>query len=246
MYLRPGSQADINHLTLKNATVGMLIDSNAGGAMKIRNTQIYDCSNVGILARTATIEGSNIVINSTGQFDVALTKGGTYNFTHCTFNNNWPGNNPLALLVQNYQEYSNAPTDFYPMTANFNNCIIFGNNQIEMALDLKNDIQPVYKFTNCLIKFNNINNQFTNNPFYDFTVAEHYLNNKINTGSSVTNAFVPDFLDVDTNKLNIGDNSAAKGLAEPSFSALFPLDILNKDRATSPDSGAYESVIFEN
>jgi hypothetical protein len=47
----------INHLTIKNATIGMLVQNNDGTTLSIKNTQIYDCSNYGILAQTAKIEG---------------------------------------------------------------------------------------------------------------------------------------------------------------------------------------------
>jgi hypothetical protein len=39
----------------------------------IKNTQIYDSSNYGILAQTAKINGENIVINSAGLASLACS-----------------------------------------------------------------------------------------------------------------------------------------------------------------------------
>jgi hypothetical protein len=55
----------INHLTIKNATIGMLVQNNDGTTLSIKNTQIYDCSNYGILSNRKN-RGENIVINSAG------------------------------------------------------------------------------------------------------------------------------------------------------------------------------------
>ena len=56
-----------NHLTIKNATIGLLIQNNDGTTVSIKNTQIYNSTNYGILAQTAKINGENVVINNAGQ-----------------------------------------------------------------------------------------------------------------------------------------------------------------------------------
>jgi hypothetical protein len=68
IWLTDGSTNNtINHLTIKNATIGLLIQNNDGTTVSIKNTQIYNSSNYGILAQTAKINGENIVIKP-GQF----------------------------------------------------------------------------------------------------------------------------------------------------------------------------------
>jgi galactose mutarotase-like enzyme len=74
----------INHLTIKNATIGLLIQNNDGTTVSIKNTQIYNSSNYGILAQTAKINGENVVTAGSG---LACSYGGNYKFTHSTFNN---------------------------------------------------------------------------------------------------------------------------------------------------------------
>jgi hypothetical protein len=243
IYLRQGSTADIDHFTLKNAIVGLLVENNSD-VMNIKNTQIYDCSNVGILARAANINGSNIVINSAGVAGLACTLGGTYNFTHCTFNNNWPSSKQVAVTVDNYYlDENNQPVSNNLAAANFNNCIIFGSNQIEMLLNKTTaaGFDFNYKFDHCLIKFNNVNNPYTNHPEYQFLNDPlHYIDNIIAKNGNVK----ADFLDAENNKLIIGADSDAKGNANPIFST-GTSDILGNPRTDPSDIGAYNFTVFE-
>lgn len=239
----------IDHLTLKNATVGILNGNLATTTnttdfpnLTITNTQIYNCSNLGILARKSNVTGSNMVINYCGQANFAGTFGGTYNFTHCTFNNNWSSQNQVAVLLSNYIETQTAIYVHDLTQANFNNCIIYGGNQVEMILDKVTEGGAAfnYKFDHCLIKFNNINNQFTNNPLYDFanvSGANNYVDCTIAVNSS---QFSPLFKNVNTNNLRLAQDLNLPFNA--SATALFPIDIANVGRTTSTDLGAYQFV----
>lgn len=241
------SANEINHLTLKNATVGILNGNLATTTnvtdfpkLTIKNTQIYNCSNLGILARKSNINGENIVINYCGQASFAGTFGGSYNFTHCTFNNNWSSSNQVAVLLSNYYETQTAVYAHALTQANFNNCIIYGSNQVEMILDkVEDDSVPFNrKFTNCLIRFNNINNQFTNNDLYFFnTDPTHYVNCTIATNSSMNK---PKYEDLNNNKLWLTEDLNLP--ADAASTALVPFDILNHSRITSTDLGAYQFV----
>ena len=240
VYLRSGSKDnEIRNLTLKNASVGLLITENAN-TTQIHNTQIYDCSNVGLLARLTSIVGTNIVINSAGQAALACTAGGNYNFTHCTFNNNWNSTRQLAVLVENFiTDDNNVQFPFDLTQATFSNCIIYGSNQIEMLLNKNNAKLFNYQFNNCIIKFNNSSSQFTNNPIYDFTSA-NYSNCFIAKSFA---QFDPKFYQINRNKLNINDQSAAFQKGNIAF--LVNLDILGNARnAALPDIGAYTNKPF--
>lgn len=237
IYLRQGSvNHSIKNLTLKNAIVGLLIENNAG-TMTIENTQIYDCSNIGILARAATIAGKNMVINTAGVASLACTLGGRYEFKHCTFNNNWASSKQVAVTVDNY--YTNSETNqqvaFDLFQADFKNCIIFGSNQIELLVNKSTDTSKQFNtlFTKCQIKFNNTNNQFTNNPNYSF----------INDTNEIIKNGVVDFQNISKNKLVIGALSEAKGFG---IDLGIPFDILGTPRNSIFDLGAYNSIIFPN
>ena len=94
IWMRAGStNNEINYATIKNNIVGILVDSIGNSTttptLHIRNTQIHNNSNYGILGRQTNIKGENLVIGNTGQSSLACTIGGTYNFTHATFANFW-------------------------------------------------------------------------------------------------------------------------------------------------------------
>ena len=236
VYLRQGSANHrIKNLTIKNAIIGLLVENNFGTPMTIENTQIYDCSNVGLLGRAATIEGKNMVINTAGVASLACTLGGSYEFKHCTFNNNWASSKQVAVTVDNY--YTDTTTNqqiaFDLIKADFKNCIIFGSNQIELLVNKSTDTSKQFNklFSKCQIKFNNNNNQFTNNPDYAF----------INDATEIIKNGIVDFQNISKNKLFIGADSASKNFG---VDVGVPFDILGNPRNGVFDLGAYNSIIF--
>lgn len=240
IWLTQGSTDNqIKNLTIKNATVGILVSGNDGTptpTLDLENTQIYNCSNVGILARTGNIEGRNVVINNCGQTSFAGSFGGSYEFVHCTFANYWPTPNQTAVLLDDYDGSA-----IYALTkANFKNCIIHTSSNFGIVLK-KTGSTFVYNFDHSLIKFADFSNQFTNNPLYAFSNTALYTNCLIGTNSTVNN---PDFKDARNNELIIGQDSAAKGTANFTYSS-GTSDILNQSRSNPSDMGAYNWTTFD-
>lgn len=244
--LIPGSVNNIiNYAIIKNAAIGIIsqgIESVATPVLEISNSQIYNHSLFGILGVHTNIKGSNLAINKSGISAFSAMVGGAYNFTHCTFANSWnsPRSTPNILLLDSNKiikaEADDLVTaDFYE--ANFTNCIVTGSNSIELEFIQDGETEFNYNFMNNIIQFNDVNNIFTDDPFYDFTDASHYSNNIING--------FPDFKSLQLNELIIGENSDCIGQAAISGSTQVPLDILGKNRANPADIGAYEHMIFE-
>ncbi len=242
IWLTAGSTGHIlNHATIKNATVGILMDSNDGSTdptLTITNTQIYNSSNVGLLARTGHVVGENLVINNSGQVSLNCSLGGIYNFNHCTFANYTTFGTGIrdfpSVLIDNVLEFDGEPFSVDLEQANFTNCIIFGNQNIELAFVRDDSKAFNYNFKNCLIQFNDINNVTIDNPLYDFENTDLFDNIILNED--------PDFKDPSENMFMIGEESAANGSATTPTSGT---DILGIDRnTTAPDIGAYESSIF--
>lgn len=231
----------INYATIKNATIGVLSegDQNASNdKLTIENSQIYNASSFGILGRATSIKAENVVINNCGQSSFAGTFGGKYNFTHCTIANYW--NNSFrqfpALLLNDFVVDENNTVFTNDLSeANFNNCIIYGNDNPEFLLENEGNVFN-FKFTNNLLRFNNDNLSGTGN--YNFDDTNYYIENVFNQN--------PDFEDGFENLMRIGEDSAAKGIGDSSFIAQVPNDILDVSRVSPPDAGAYQSVIFED
>ena len=233
----------INYATIKNSTIGVLSDGNpdeANDKLTITNTQIYNSSSFGVLGRNTSISGENVVINNSGLSSFAGTLGGKYNFTHSTIVNYWDNGFRQfpAVLLNNFvlDEY-NVATIADLTEANFNNCIIYGNDNPEILLDEIEDASVVFnfKFTNCLIRFEDNSNNFTG-VNYDFNDTAKYEGNIFNED--------PNFKDVEFNELIIGDDSAANGQGLSSFATQIPFDILNVNRTSLPDLGAYQHITF--
>ncbi|MGJ5643167.1 hypothetical protein [Formosa sp. S-31] len=232
-----------NYATIKNATIGILSEGNPNEEkLTLTNTQIYNSSNFGILGRNTSITANNLVINNSGQTSFAATLGGKYNVTHSTIANYWRSSfrQYPALLINNFELDENDTAYLADLNeANFNNCIIFGNDNPEFIIDELEDDAVVFnfKFTNCLARFQKSASNNFDGSNYDFENTEHYENMILNEA--------PDFKNPEENELIIGDNSAAKNAGSTLFSNLVPFDILNINRTSNPDLGAYQHVIFE-
>jgi hypothetical protein len=233
IYLRQGSGTNnhrIKNLTIKNAVIGLLVEENAGAPIAIENTQIYDCSNYGIFAAHARIDGKKVVVNTCGQFCLAALYGGDYNFTNCTFNNNWSSSKQLAVYVSDFLK--DATPETLPLTAAFTNCIIYGSNSNELIQDQR-ETAFITTFQNCLVKLNiSSGSAIITNPLYDSI--------RLQQNGNIVNK-TPDFLDLSKNKLVIGEDSFAKGAG---IDAGIPFDILGNPRVAPYDIGAYNWIIF--
>lgn len=247
IWLRAGSKDhNINFATIKNASVGIIMDSigsNSMPTLTIKNSQLYNFSNYGILGRETNILGENLVVNNAGFSSLACTIGGTYNFTHATFTNYW--NNGLrqfpTVLINNFFTYVSDGSEIVEtrdlVAANFTNCMIFGSNNIELIVDKIEGSQFNYNFKNNLIRFDDFNNNFEDIPEYNFDDITHYQNNIFNED--------PNFKEPFENELIIGEESAGNNMADTSAASQVPLDILGVNRVTTPDIGAYQHIIFE-
>jgi len=230
IWLTQGSTGhEFTNLTIKNATVGILVSGNSGNAapdLKLNNVQIYNSANAGILAQTGNIQGENVVINLAGSASLYCNYGGTYNFTHSTFNNNWSGTQKYAVRIDNYIEGATPLTQ--PLNASFTNSIIYGTNQSALSI-AKEDSSNTFdtQFANCLIKLSTSPN-IANNPLYAF----------INTNSNLQNKN-PRFIDANKNNLRISNDSEAKGAGTNSGGT----DILGEPRNSPSDLGAYNFSI---
>ncbi|UZO80010.1 hypothetical protein NBT05_13770 [Aquimarina sp. ERC-38] len=253
----------INHATIKNGTVGILMASNDGGTdptLEITNTQIYNQSNVGLLMRTGNVRGENVVINNAGQVAVSCSLGGIYNFEHCTFANYWQNGSqrefPSVLIDNNI--LVNPNTDEATLViadlveANFTNCIINGNRQQEIGFNKTDQAAFNFNFKNCLIQYTPPSTEPENPELYDFTDTALYRDIILNEDADYRrnlDRFTDDDTDLDLrrksqNFLNIGEESAADGKATAPGMGV---DITGKTRdMNAPDIGAYESVMFRD
>jgi hypothetical protein len=259
--LMSGADNTINHLTVKNANIGVFAQAPLGDnttipKLNINNSQIYNCTNFGLFGVHAAITGTNVVANNAGQASVSLIQGGTYNFKHCTFANYFNSFNQVPLLINNYRDTAST-TFLSDLSATFENCIIYGSGNLGVSLEKlvpeANPTATTFKsvFNNCLVKLVDPGNQLNSNPLYRFATntAENDTYYPATIIGRTSNNNRPMFEDPANNKLNLitndapaTDNPGPEGSANPTFAALVPVDIRGISRNTSaPDIGAYES-----
>mgnify|MGYP006079511809 CR=1 FL=1 len=247
IWLRAGSIDNIiNHAQIKNGIIGILVDSissNSTPTLTLKNTEIVNHSNFGILARETSIIGENLVIGNAGQSSLACIIGGSYNFTHSTFANYWnSGIRSLpTLLLNNFFTFTNENGQDIIETrdltvANFTNCIIDGNNNIEFLPDRVEGGIFNFNISNSLIKFNDVNNTLVDIPELDFSNTNLYENILLNG--------IPHFRNTSLNDFIIGQESQAVNFGNSLGANLVPLDILEVTRDISPDAGAYQHIDF--
>jgi hypothetical protein len=223
----------INHLTIKNATVGLLVEGDdflQSPTLNIKNSQIYNSASVNLWGRKAFINAQNVVLGSSGNSSLHLNLGGKYSFVHCTIANYWSNGfrGGVALEIDNFIEQLGYDLE----KAEFINCIIDGNNALELVLRA-NDINAFqYTLTNCLLKFRDTSKQFEDNQLYNFENLSFYEQVFLNEPANFLNAFENDF--------RISSPSAAQERANIEASLSIPIDILGFDRTISPAIGAYQ------
>ena len=231
----------IDYAIIKNGTVGIVVDTlgnSTNPTLKIRNTQIYNHSSVGMLARGGYVEGENLVINNCGEVSLALQIGGKYNFKHSTFVNYWsnePRQTP-SVLVNNWYQASNGVIVSRDLEeAFFGNCIIYGNNEDELVLSMNDGAVFNYKFQNNLIRYTNsrgeLEYEIEGNPLFENTIVNEE----------------PLFWDEYNNDLRVTSESPVVGKGDIGIANLVPEDLLKVIRNIDGkvDLGAYQNVVKE-
>ena len=226
----------IDYLTIKNATVGILVqgDNNLGETnLSINNSQIYNSENVNLWAKTAVVRSENLVLGAAGNISLYCSHGGDYSFTHATIANYWKHGfrSGAALHLDNSTLGGNSSNSL--VRADFKNCIIYGSNPNELNLIKDENSVFNFYFENCLIKFKNS----SETDLYNFGNTSLYNNILLNLD--------PVFASPAQNNFLIRENSSAIGAGNLATAQLVPLDILGADRTKNLTLGAY-AVLFTN
>ncbi len=244
IWLSEGSRNNfIEHLTIKNASVGLLVEglsTSNSPTLTIKNSQIYNSATVNLWARGSQIEAENLVLGNAGNTSLICSLGGAYSFIHTTIANYWSNGfrNGPALTISNMDSHGpNGSPAKDLIKANFANCIIDGNTSLELILNSNGTNAFNFAFTNCILKFRDISGQFTEDPLYNFENPIFFSDLLLNGE--------PDFRNTAGNDFQIGPASDAIGNANVETAFLVPLDILGKDRTLVPDLGAHQHLLLD-
>jgi len=225
----------LNYTVIKNAVIGIQVDSVQSGGIQlsIHNSKIEHHSFSGIYAQESTIFATNCLFSNCGYYDLALTRGGNYEFYHCTIGNYWSGaRSTPSVYFNNYFIYKEVAYVYPLHNAYFGNCIIYGNNETEIQAE-KHDAGEIfnYMFENCLLKVDPKSGINTSDPI-------HFKNNLINSE--------PGFVDRNLYDFSLSESSSAINQGSRAITDLFPghlnfdLNTVSRISDENPDVGAYE------
>ncbi len=217
----------LNNVVVKNATIGILVDTcvTQNPTIEILNTKIENCSYIGLYSRGAVLDMKNSLIQNCGNYLLALTLGGSYQFVHCTFANyyNYKTRTTPALYFNDYYLDVNDNVQYRPIEkAEFYNSVIYGAlSETEIEFDMIEQSLSTIRFDYCLAKYDvdtqNVN-VFTNSIFNE----------------------EPLFLDISQGDLHLQENSPCIGKGSGIWGYNLPYDIEGNYRLDPPSIGAYE------
>jgi hypothetical protein len=222
----------LNYAIIKNAYQGIVIGGPVatGAKLTLNETIIDNAYEQGIWALNTSINARNVLVSNCGQ-NVLLFGGGNYNFTHCTvasFSNAYIPHKKPVLTVADYYKQNNQ-TISNALTANFTNCILWGEengfNDDEVIVDKKGSPTPSVTFNKVLWRVKTPPSSNTStiigainaNPQFDsVNINKRYFDFRIQKGRSPA--------------IEAGTNA----------NVLIDLDGNQRPRGLNPDLGAYE------
>jgi len=234
IWLMAGSKDNIFDFTeVKNAIIGIQVDTLANMAkptLQLTNSKITNMTSVGIYAQGSTIYAYNNLVANCGQYAIALTIGGSYEFYHSTIANYWRHSTRTtpSVLINNYYTDINNIIQIRPIEkAVFNNCIIYGQKETELVIDKIDGTILNYEFNHTLVQ-----------------VGSGFIPENPDAFTKVIFDTDPKFKDWKNEDFELDTLSVAKDVGDAYIGSLFRLDIQQNDRTTDlgPDLGAYERI----
>ena len=244
IWLTAGSTNHIfRHTTIKNASVGILMDYNdesENPTLVLEQTQIHNSSAVGLWAKTGHVRAVNSIFGNAGNASFFGNIGGSYEFTHCTFANYWNRSfrSTPAVILNDYVPISETEDFIMPLEqAVFANCIIDGNQTVEFGVEQKGDQRLSFSIDHTALRFSPADETIFENPYYDFTSSSLYPKLILNKQTA--------FHQPNMNDFRISQESEVIGLGKNTHAASVPVDLNGVDRTNLADLGALQHMIFE-
>jgi len=229
-FLEGSTDNQIDHTIIKNSILGLQADSAA--VVNIRNSQIFNTTNAGIVASHATVTAENCLFYDNYGGGVRLGYGGNYDFKYCTIGSY--GIQAGALELNNVKCLDQFCSEFRKnaLSASFTNCIIAGSSDDEIALiDIEAGEDPMlfdYQFSDCIVKVDEVPMDPAFDDFDDRCVGCIRMMNSDSL-----------FVSVDTANYRLVETSIARDQGQPISGITVDLEENPRD-ATTPDLGCYE------
>lgn len=221
----PSKANIVKHARIKNATVGIFMDSvslDANPVVKIYNTTIQNMTYNAVRGTRSKVYAENSVFSNCGSACIYTFKGGDYDLRHVTISGfcDFSGGNDPALAVTNrLRNQFGFVLETYPISFSIQNSIVWGELKEEVMLDIEESKLIA------LLPFNSVFKTTS------ATLSQAGTNNLINKN--------PEFKDYSKYNFDLDTLSAAKDIGKilnPQIST----DYMNRIRDSKPDAGAFE------
>ena len=226
----------LEYVDIHGAYYGIIADSSSLDQPKLKmcNSVIHNMVYTCLWSNSSSMDIGNCQLTNSGSYTVAQI-GGSSIYTHCTIANYQSGREgdvPALILVNSI---TIGTSDLaYPLSAEFRNCIVFGNRTDEVGLGKRDCIAWAASFWNCLLRATSIPLELATvtNCKYGKEVSDA---NFLKLGSE-TDKYVYDF--------RLDSISPARNIGSTSYLGSYPTDRNGISRSIDgkPDAGAYEWV----
>ncbi len=220
----------LEHCIIRNSIIGLRVDPEVDVTM--RNVQIYNTSNSGLIAYRANIDAENCLFYNNTSFCIQLEWGGNYDFKYCTAASYGVDGEALGMTNVLCLDPNCNDFDLKPLKARFRNCIFFGSKADQVTLADFSDNDPAqfdYQLEHCIVRVKDL---LKTNAYPDF--LDHC--------QPCLNATSQDTIFLDPNR----DNYHLDSLHSIANRYALPLPGIDKDLegklrdAVMPDAGAFE------
>jgi hypothetical protein len=224
----------LNHIDISSGTVGLYFyndDKNATPYLEINNSRIHNFLMYNLVAVNGNLLVTNSEITNSGSYTVYLN-GGKHDFYHCTIANLFSKSagspisrdeTPAVMLMDLNKQL--------PMETVFKNCVITGTAKTEFTIASK--FKDLYKGD---LQYNYFKREedslliYQHNRWYHEDDSLVFVRDRYDHKEALYFDFTPDSI------------SPVRGLADPTISEQFPLDLKGRSRLADgePDAGAHE------
>ena len=226
----------ITHATIKNGTIGLLVEGLLEGqeTISLKQVSIYNHQNRSLLAIESNLLAVNSVFGNALGPSVELVNHGIYNFYQCTIANFWNLSPRRGAALQ--FTYLNGIGANNPINqTKVQNSIIEGNKSVELAFESDTPTLFNFTFNNNGLKVNSNNLAADQLLYFDFNDPNRFINNHLNLNS--------EFINSNQNDFRLFFDSPFTGKLDPSLNPYTTIDRLGNQRTLNLSLGAFENTL---
>lgn len=160
VYFNQAESSTIDYAIIKNGTTGIHIEKDgpngSNPTVKVTNTIIQNHARYGIMSFAGgKVDATNCVITNNGFHAFINLAGAGFNFNFCTFGGYATGQTQLPCIgISDFYTDGDGNTLVANINGTFTNCVMYGNQEGEMAFNLDNIGTNTFSVKNCAIKMN--------------------------------------------------------------------------------------------